>query len=260
MSGLPVRVDILLTSISNHEINVSRNLGVVNYAYQYEVRDSAGRLLEQKKHDWPQQTSTEVVRLEPGGRLTDGSTISELYDLSKPGEYTIQLVRPVSSDPGAEGIKSNTITMTVTRVMPFTLSMYAYVPGEAAYQGLLVVKAGSEINIHIEKINRSNHEIDCSSAWNSITGLDEKYQYDVRDGNGNPVGKHIVDRPVSLPNMSQTRKCKPGETAWTGDSTISRLYDLSRPGKYSIQASQPDSDNPEKGFVRSNTVTVEVTP
>jgi hypothetical protein len=53
-------------------------------------------------------------------------------------------------------------------------------------------------------------------------------------------------------------KLKPGE-AQAGTATITRLYDLSRPGNYTIQVSQPLSDNPEDGVVKSNTITVTVT-
>jgi hypothetical protein len=43
-----------------------------------------------------------------------GDFISRLYDLSQPGDYTIQLSRAVSDDPKNGVVKSNVITVTVT--------------------------------------------------------------------------------------------------------------------------------------------------
>jgi len=44
-----------------------------------------------------------------------GDHISGLYDLSRPDEYTIQLLRAISDDPKRGFVKSNTIIVTVTK-------------------------------------------------------------------------------------------------------------------------------------------------
>ena len=55
------------------------------------------------------------------------------------------------------------------------------------------------------------------------------------------------------------RTLKPGESA---DSVtgVSPEYDMSRPGQNVIQLSRPISDNPDDGVVKSNKVTITVTP
>jgi hypothetical protein len=45
----------------------------------------------------------------------------------------------------------------------------------------------------------------------------------------------------------------------TGDD-ISLLYDLSQPGAYTVQLSRTLSDDPKDGVVKSNAITVKVTP
>jgi hypothetical protein len=57
----------------------------------------------------------------------------------------------------------------------------------------------------------------------------------------------------------RTTPCIPGESA--GSSvTLTKLYDLGRPGVYTIQIWQPVSDNPTDGVVKSNIITVTVIP
>jgi hypothetical protein len=92
----------------------------VSFAHRYEVRTCQGKSAQKRAishpeigstgHGWPDQ----VVK--PGESMdVSGDHISGLYDLSRPGEYTIQLLRAISDDPKRGFVKSNTTTVTVTK-------------------------------------------------------------------------------------------------------------------------------------------------
>jgi len=50
----------------------------------------------------------------PNESTKENIALSDLYDLSHPGQYTIQVSRAVSDKPKDGVVKSNTITVTVT--------------------------------------------------------------------------------------------------------------------------------------------------
>ncbi len=112
--GSPVEVRVRLTNTSTLDINGSTaNIKGFGLVYTYEVRDQSGKKLEQKQIDVTHQASAQVFTLKPGESRGDLTRLNEAYDLS-PGKYTIQLSKPLSDEPGAEVVKSNKITVTVT--------------------------------------------------------------------------------------------------------------------------------------------------
>jgi hypothetical protein len=62
----------------------------------------------QWKHDcgWREEMSGGILELNPGETRKRSLAISDLYDLTRPGQYTVQVHRYT--------VKSNTITVTVT--------------------------------------------------------------------------------------------------------------------------------------------------
>jgi hypothetical protein len=131
---------------------------------------------------------------------------------------------------------------------PFSITIRAEKP---------VVRAGSDIWIKIQMTNMSNHDVDCSSAY--VNGIDRRYQYDIRDGGGSSM-KKTSEHPELVPGQFQLCTLKPGESTTSRDSRISWLHDLSRPGKYLVYVSRGVSDDEKDGFVKSNTITITVTP
>jgi hypothetical protein len=120
-----------------------------------------------------------------------------------------------------------------------------------------VVKAGSDVWIKIQMTNISNRDVDCSSAY--VNGTDRRYQYDIRDGSGSSM-KKTSEHPELVPGQFQLCTLKPGERTTSRDSRISWLHDLSRPGKYLVYVSRGVSDDEKDGFVKSNALTITVTP
>lgn len=120
------------------------------------------------------------------------------------------------------------------------------------------VKAGEPIGLSIKTTNTSNHEISTARIQNPIGG---HFEYDVRDDKGTPVAETESLRQLKAKQSLSFEgrrsfsvylgKLKPGDTeqelVW-----VNQFYDMSRPGKYSIQVT--------KGPVSSNTIIVIVTP
>jgi len=121
--GSELFITVHLTNISKHNLAFDYDKDSttgVSFAHQYEVRTSQGESAEKRIinhpeigstfHGWPDRV------LKPGeGMDISGDHISGLYDLSRPDEYTIQLVRAIRDDPKGGFVKSNTITVRVEK-------------------------------------------------------------------------------------------------------------------------------------------------
>lgn len=118
-SGVTVRVR--KTNITDQEIP---KLGSDDgpFGCIFDVRDSNGNPTPPHKPT-SQNTQgggpvpiigTKDMVLQPGESTIDFAPVSEWFDLSKPGTYTIQVLQHVSSGPNSAVVKSNQITVTVT--------------------------------------------------------------------------------------------------------------------------------------------------
>jgi hypothetical protein len=130
--GEPVLLKATLTNQSNHEISVWCDKRS-NFNYVVEVSERSGKPLPDQRLGYrngrldfsplsPEQLiktgliygSGACVPVKPGASLLDGETIevSKLYDMTKPGVYTIVVERP---DPeSTSGDRSRRLTVTVT--------------------------------------------------------------------------------------------------------------------------------------------------
>jgi len=281
-TGSDIYLRVVKTNTSQHSLSCERDADYVtnlDRAYKYDVRYVSGNPVG--KHVINGEAFTVGAfqgigcTFKPGESSTSGgNVITRLYDLSQPGDYTIQVSQPVSSDPNADVVKSNTLEITVSdndalierATSPFALMIAGCSDGHFGYtdnifdsDSKLDAKAGAEIGINIEKQNTSKHDIDCSGAWSKLSGLDEGYQYDIRDANGAPVDKRSVENRLPFTLRPETHVCKPGESGATNNITLTRAYDLSRPGKYTVQVSQA-APGYGPGVVKSNTITITVAP
>jgi hypothetical protein len=132
-----------------------------------------------------------------------------------------------------------------------------------------VISAGSEPKLSIVLKNTSDHEIMLGRSVQPGHG-ELHHDVEVRDDKGDlapeteyhrKIKGRLSATPGKAPPPPNVRSdifipMKPGETR-NDDLTISKLYDLSKPGKYTIQVSRFDEDT--KGVVKSNTITVSVT-
>jgi hypothetical protein len=124
------------------------------------------------------------------------------------------------------------------------------------------LKVGDHVYLKVVMKNTSDHDISCDSYWYDT--LDRNYIYDVVFEDGKPAQK--IQRKT--PSSSHPCIISPTESKASG-GVISRAYDFSRPGKYTIQVSRPvwdDDQRPGKAGnvqnnqaeVKSNSITITV--
>ena len=115
IAGADVLITVSLTNISNQSVEEGAmymdGIGL-DSTFRFEVRGEDGKLVPQRVYPNEELRSGHVrFRTIPAGRtLTQPQPVSALFDMRKPGKYTVQVWRP---DPNYE-IKSNVITITVT--------------------------------------------------------------------------------------------------------------------------------------------------
>jgi hypothetical protein len=120
--GSEVRVQIALTNLSGHDVVVPRMLSTYAANYDIEVRDANGKLAPDSAYSrWVKQPgdahhiriqggSVSQETIKPAGSLKEEALITRFFDITKPGEYVIQVSR---EDLGGGTLKSNAIKITV---------------------------------------------------------------------------------------------------------------------------------------------------
>jgi len=125
-AGSEVRIEVVQTIIADHQVEVpvvSKRLDQIDLFYKTYVYDENGNLAPETKYgrrvrtgrDDPGETTIDVFSaatryLQPGESKTDEILLNKLYDLSKPGKYTVHVE---GLDSARRTAKSNTITITV---------------------------------------------------------------------------------------------------------------------------------------------------
>ncbi len=121
-----------------------------------------------------------------------------------------------------------------------------------------VVKAGSGVSVNGRLTNTSSKPLDASGCYCGPSGLDSYLTWEVRDDKGHLAAKKVYPHPeLATGSAILDRIVKPGESL-AGSQDIGRLFDMTRPGKYVIQASRRVSDEKDSEIVKSNKVTVTI--
>jgi hypothetical protein len=115
--GTPIFLSTRKTNISDHEIDKWSSLG-----RSTEVRDENGNLIKVREPDNTRPIvsggdgmlrGTKDTVLQPHESKIHTAFLSEGFDLSQPGTYTVQVSEHISNDPQSPTIKSNIITIIV---------------------------------------------------------------------------------------------------------------------------------------------------
>lgn len=116
-AGSPIALSVRKTNISDHEIDKWSSLG-----QSTEVRDENGNLIKPRELDKNRPIisggegmlrGTKDAVLQPHDSKTRSGLLSEGFDLSQPGTYTVQISEHISNEPTSPVINSNVITITV---------------------------------------------------------------------------------------------------------------------------------------------------
>jgi hypothetical protein len=117
------------------------------------------------------------------------------------------------------------------------------------------IPSGSALFVKVTETNNSDQPLNC--RWREVNSTNTAYLFVVRNSEGNDVPRKKGTRGM----MGSFRGCelKPGESDVT-ENYLNWLYDFTKPGTYTIQASRRISDDEMDGSVRSNIITVTITP
>jgi len=120
------------------------------------------------------------------------------------------------------------------------------------------VAAGAEVIVGVSLTNTSDRDVSEGAMYMDTTGLDSTLRFEVRDDHGKIVPKRTYPHPELATGSVKFRTIPPGQTL-TQQQRVGALYDMRKPGKYSIQAFRRMTANPDED-IKSNVLTVTVTP
>jgi hypothetical protein len=114
--GLDARVVITLKNVSDHQVLVGRHTGTDNpeFSYRIEVRNAEGRAVEETAYGRgvrQGEVLNTVDYVQPGGTAVQTAHVAKLFNLRRPGRYTVQVSRKDAKSGVV--VKSNEITLSV---------------------------------------------------------------------------------------------------------------------------------------------------
>lgn len=118
ISGSDIKLMIKLTNDTNHEITL---INMDQYCdYTVDVRDSnsqsAPETEKKRKLVCGDAVAGKVitVKLKPGEHHEDLIFVTDLFDMTHPDKYTVQVARKIPKELGKGEVKSNIMNITVT--------------------------------------------------------------------------------------------------------------------------------------------------
>jgi hypothetical protein len=119
-SGERVYIKITMKNLANHDVDSTPCYGNgIDRADEFDIPDSNGKRLETwwDKHPEIGHTGSPPPHtLKPGETHESGQVITDLYDMTQPGDYTIQVSRRISNNSKDGVVKSNKVTVTIFRM------------------------------------------------------------------------------------------------------------------------------------------------
>lgn len=144
---------------------------------------------------------------------------------------------------------------------PFIVTISAEAPAEKTGADSYSVKAGSEVYIHVHLVNISKHNLSLGDDADSRTNIDFYHRYEIRDSAGNLVQKKTFAHPEigSSGHGWAASILKSGASTDVATDRITGLYELTKPGAYTIQLSRAVTGNFEDSTVQSNRINLTLT-
>jgi hypothetical protein len=120
------------------------------------------------------------------------------------------------------------------------------------------VKSGAPVYVKVELTNTSDHEIAEGGPMYS-RGLDTSYNYVCQNTSNGAPAQQDNEWKKGPGGIGERNVLKPGQKF--GEVVpVSRVCNLIEPGKYLIQVTRVDPGDPKQQLVKSNTITITVTP
>jgi|HubBroStandDraft_3_1064219.scaffolds.fasta_scaffold220054_2 hypothetical protein len=148
---------------------------------------------------------------------------------------------------------------TVKPTLAVTISLEA--PATGTGPGRYTAKAGSEIFVTVHITNTSNRNLSLDYDSDSRTGVGFANRYEIRGTDGSLLTKRAITHPEirSSGHGWPARVLEPGASMDIPGDHVSRLYNLDRPGEYTIQLSRAFGDHRERYISRSNSIRLTLT-
>lgn len=117
-------VYVIVTMTNNSAKTLHFNLTNAAFDYRISVRDKDGnpvnetadhRNLKDAAKSGAATTRTTAVTLEPQQNKVDAFEVSYLFEMNKPGDYTVQIERDLPAELGAGKVQSNTLALKITK-------------------------------------------------------------------------------------------------------------------------------------------------
>ena len=270
ITGCELNVDVLLKNTSAHELKIGRVMGPVEF-YRIDVKGPNGApaketwLLRKVRNNQRHISSFWEMNLKKKGEYREKVDVTSYYQMCQPGRYSIRL-----SLLQAPSVQSNELTVTVIEgkeasAEPCQRQGAVSILLSAPYDD---VKRGTAVQVDVEIRNLTCRELSFSAS--KLAG--EKAGLVVLDSQGKkPLserGRKILLGENSLSFYDQVpadnrlftigardslkMSFHPGKAEQVGH--VDQLYDVSRPGVYTIQYNLTVGAE----TFSSNTITVKV--
>jgi hypothetical protein len=261
-----------MTNISDRPLGVGAAFfGPQWKMFGLDVRDSAGNAVVETEagrkfgHPIFDGSSGPGIFLEPGKALVTEIILNRLYDIGKPGQYSVQVQRDFQPPVNQPPVKSNVVTFQVPRLPIPQAPKPAF--SITIAPGLDSVNSGWRMPVKVAVKNISNKTVSLAVWWGMTRGYYHKAApefgagIEVRDSEGELVPLTAPGRTF-LAGEGWSRSgfdpvpIRPGEVL-EETALIGQLSDIGRPGRYSARATLVD---PASGLlVSSNTIYFAVT-
>lgn len=124
-------------------------------------------------------------------------------------------------------------------------------------------RVGSEIHLTVTVANTSNHDVSFGVAPGIAPDQTMSYNIEIRDAQGReapptPFLRDLREHPKPTSGSIFGYTLAPGES-YEEELVITRLYDLTQPGKYTIKVARSQQPWPNAAaIVKSNTIAIAV--
>jgi hypothetical protein len=261
---IPLEVIMTNTSSQSLEYGVVYGPPLWTRFCSLDVHDAGGKVLEQKPamlRFLARDSGGPTLFLAPAEKVRVEMLLNRIYDLSKPGKYTVRALR---YDDNRSLVKSSILTLIIPpgdsssgrRVPAFSLT----VSSSGAN-----TKVGYQVPVKIKVRNISKERI-AFRTWEEDTkvgaGLSHEFAsgIDVRDALGNPVRRtelaRRLDSQTTFPDGHFAFVSLNAGEAFEQTRIVGQFYDSTRPGEYELQVRFFDPQN--NLAVKSNPLTLNV--
>lgn len=154
------------------------------------------------------------------------------------------------------------LTLTIFGLMPLLLAAALPATKEPFTLFIAPTKAtvmqGADARVEVTLRNISDRQIAMSKSDGSA------YLVEVRDGQGRvardtDLGRKLKDPGTVVVSSAPILPLKPGESL-KDEIVVSKLYEMSGPGQYTVSVARPVPGELGTGLVHSNTITITITP